>query len=456
MSNVPMTRPDEMLAEHTSAHRHTALLQLRDGRILQASGRKFTVSEDGGLSWSGPFQRTDKNGELVGGGGTSLVNLEGDAIGLTAIGGRADETADETLAEKKARRVAGRRTAHMRYWRSEDSGETWEPSVQVTYPGFGFALHNSMIRTSSGRLVLPAYMVPGKQTGPNDETPPNPGNLLNGQFVVVSGHWFDPRGPSFVYVMYSDDEGRTWERNHDGEITMLLDWNMTFAYVNEPSVAEVAPGRLLMMMRTQMGRLYQAWSYDDGETWTRPMPTSLAAGTTPAQIGRLENGHILAIWNQEGPEELKRGLSRQRISSAVSRNGGSIWEFFQNIESIFEETRVEPGPIERYQPEEHYFAPGVPSPERPPEYVVPSIRKGIWSYPSVLALPDRVLVAYSFVTYHEHETRAQLYRSNQQEPDKQSKIKVLPLSWFYGGKEPADNPELPRTDEPATVDDATA
>ena len=70
---------------------------------------------------------------------------------------------------------------------------------------------------------------------------------------------------------------------------VLLDWNATFTYVNEPSVAEVAPGRLLLMMRNQMGRLYQAWSYDNAETWTRPQPTSLAASTTPGQIpGRSE------------------------------------------------------------------------------------------------------------------------------------------------------------------------
>ncbi len=30
------------------------------------------------------------------------------------------------------------------------------------------------------------------------------------------------------------------------------------------------------------------------------------------------------------------------------------------------------------------------------------------------------------------------------------KLKVLPLTWFYGGKEPADNPFLPRAHEPAT------
>ena len=36
MSNVPMTRRDDLLAEHLTTHHHLAFLQLADGRILYA------------------------------------------------------------------------------------------------------------------------------------------------------------------------------------------------------------------------------------------------------------------------------------------------------------------------------------------------------------------------------------------------------------------------------------
>ena len=36
MSNEPMTRRDDLLAEHLTMHRHLAILQLADGRILYA------------------------------------------------------------------------------------------------------------------------------------------------------------------------------------------------------------------------------------------------------------------------------------------------------------------------------------------------------------------------------------------------------------------------------------
>ena len=306
-----------------------------------------------------------------------------------------------------------------------------------------------LLRTSSGRIILPVYTVLGQNAGPNDVTPPFNGKLVRGQFVSTAAHFFDPRF-SASYVYYSDDDGRSWKRNSDGELVILLDWSATFSYTNEPSVAEVSPGRLLMMMRTAMGRLYQAWSNDNGETWTRPQPTSLASSTAPAQIRSLPNGHLLVVWNQESEEEVKRGFNRTRISAAVSRNGGGVWEFFQNVESLLEGTRVEPGPIRPLRPVEYYHRePDVGAPERESRHVLPAQAHGRWSYPSVFVMADRVFIAHTYSIYEEHPTKAQLVFSSHREGGFNQKLKVFPLTWFYGGKEPADNPFLPRVQKPA-------
>ena len=192
---------------------------------------------------------------------------------------------------------------------------------------------------------------------------------------------------------------RRWadlEYNQDGQLLILRDWSTSYSYVVEPTVTEVKPGRLLMFMRTGLGRHFQAWSNDNGETWTRPQPTSLAASTTPAQIGTLPNGHLVCVWNQESPEEIRRGYNRTRLSSAISRNGGSVWEFFQNVESMHESTRVEPGPIEAVHPEEIHFDPGQPAPVRNGEYVAGAEVHGRWSYPSMIVLKDRVIIAHTY------------------------------------------------------------
>ena len=322
-----MTRPDEMIAM-VDQPEGNYYAQLEDGRILSVADDGFRTSEDGGLTWSEPSRRRDADGGPVGPGAMSLLSLSGNKVGLVANP-----------------RPPG--DGHVLFWRSEDGGETWSSPVRATPPGTSTYVVSTdvVMRTSSGRIIVPCYVALGKERDPSDRLPTMWGKLINGQWAPVSGHYSDPRFTA-VYVAYSDDEGRTWRRNEDGELLIALDWSAIYTFVNEASVAEVAPGRLLMMLRTGLGRLYQAWSGDDGTTWSRPEPTSLAASTTPAYVASLPHpGHLLVVWNQHSEEEIKRGYTRSRLSAAVSRNGGSVWEFFQNVESWHEETRVEPGPI---------------------------------------------------------------------------------------------------------------
>lgn len=434
MSNVPMTRPEEALAIHETRYFHSSTFtELEDGRVLHAAGTQFNTSDDGGITWSESFSHTDTEGNTVGGGGTSLVRLSGRGIGLAGMRRPSDGSSE-----------SARRDNHLVFWRSEDNGETWEPPVRITQPGVAtHAYQDVLLRTSSGRIILPVYISLGQASGPDDVKPPASGKLVNGQWVSTAAHFFDPRfSASCVY--YSDDDGRTWQRNQDGELIILLDWNASFSYTNEPTVTEVSPGRLLMFMRNGLGRVFQAWSEDNGETWTRPQPTSLASSTAPAQIRTLPNGHLLAVWNQETEDEIKRGYNRTRVSAAISRNGGSVWEFFQNIESMHEETRVEPGPIRPVRPAEYNFDPGLSAPEREQEHILDFDFHGRWSYPSVFVMKDRVLITHTYSYYEEHPTRAEMILSSQKEGGFNQKLKVLPLTWFYGGKEPADNPVLAR------------
>ena len=440
MSNVPMTRPEEMLAEHrTDYNRGSTFVRRQDGSILQLQSPKFLTSNDDGITWSEPFEKRDAAGDLVG--GSSLVNLSGNGIGLA--GNMRDEDAGSPEEVD--------RSGHMVFRRSEDGGETWEAPVRATPENVHTGdFHDTMIRTSSGRLIMPVYGVFGRGTRPDEPMPARYGRLLKGQWVATPAHYSDPIF-SYSYVCLSDDDGRTWKRNRDGEMFIQRDENATISYTNEPSVAEVGPGVVLIFLRTGLGRLFQAWSHDDGDTWTRPQPTSLASGTAPANIRVLPNGHLLAVWNQHGEEDIKRGYTRTRMSSAISRNGGSVWEFFQNVTSIHEETRVEPGPIRRTGPAEYTLASGKAAPELDTDYVEPADGAfGSWTYPSVLVLDDRVIISHRYFDYREDTEKAQLNKSNPKD-DSAGFIqvqKVLPLSWFYGGKEPADNPALPRSAAP--------
>ena len=110
---------------------------------------------------------------------------------------------------------------------------------------------------------------------------------------------------------------------------------------------------------------------------------------------------------------------------------------------------MEPGPIHRICQEEIHYQPGIPAPARDERYIRGAEVFGRWSYPSVLVLKDRVLIAHTYTIYEDHPTRAVMEMSSRKEGTFNQKLKVLPLPWFYGGKEPADNPFLPRDYEPA-------
>ena len=203
------------------------------------------------------------------------------------------------------------------FWRSEDGGKTWQTPVEVTRPGIHIhSYQDVLLRTSCGRIVYPVYVTVGQDSKPHDRT----GKLVNGQWIPTGAHFFESRYTTII-VFYSDDDGRTWKRNRDGELVILLDRSAYYSFCSEPTVAEVSPGRLLMVMRTGLGRIFQAWSDDNGETWTRHQPTSLAVSTAPARIRTLPNGHLLVVWNQETEEEVRIGYNRTRLSSAISRNG---------------------------------------------------------------------------------------------------------------------------------------
>ncbi len=457
-----MTRPNEALATHYTRYGHnSSFLPLEDGRILQIClGGAFCHSDDGGLTWSEPggenipdangalfqCQFRDTNGNPVGGAECSLVRLsEKNAIGLAARVPDVLEKQTYATLPLKGRLV-------MLFWRSDDNGRTWQPPVRMSAPGCSTGgYQDTFLRTSSGRIVLSVFHGVGVQTSVWGDAHAEPlaGKLLNNrQWVTGAGHYFDP-GFTTVYVLYSDDDGRTWQRNHDGDLAILLDWNAMFSICNECSITEVKPGRLLIMMRNHLGRLFQAWSNDNGETWTRPQPTVLASPTCPVQIRTLPNGHLLVVWNQETEDEIRRGLARTRVSTAISRDGGRVWEFFQNLVSYNDVTRVEPGPIRVVRPEETYMPAGQPAMVRDPAYIQAVTANHRASYPSCLVLKDRVIVTHTYLEYEEHETEARIKIPGKKTGGPSQVQRVLPLTWFYGGKQPADNPFLREAYEPA-------
>ena len=78
MSNVPMTLPELMLAEHDTSYGHSSTFaELDDGRILHVAAAWKNYSEDGGLTWRLQYQ---------GAAGRQLVDVAMLDIGIWELG----------------------------------------------------------------------------------------------------------------------------------------------------------------------------------------------------------------------------------------------------------------------------------------------------------------------------------------------------------------------------------
>ena len=85
-------------------------------------------------------------------------------------------------------------------------------------------------------------------------------------------------------LVYSDDAGATW---HLSPAALKVPTPNLYAYgAVEPVVLELEDGRVWMLLRTQLGRLYESFS-EAGVVWSRPRPTRLISSDSPVGLVRL-------------------------------------------------------------------------------------------------------------------------------------------------------------------------
>lgn len=130
----------------------------------------------------------------------------------------------------------------------------------------------------------------------------------------------------------SDDEGRTWRAGR-GEVDLPRRGAM------EPEVIEQPDGHVMMIVRSQLGRIYAARSRDGGDTFDQPVPWGPPAPEAPATLRRVPaTGDLLLVWNHHtDPNESHFGR-RTPLTAAVSSDGGTHWRHLRNLESNPAET----------------------------------------------------------------------------------------------------------------------
>lgn len=177
--------------------------------------------------------------------------------------------------------------------RSRDDGRTWGAPERVIGDAGYYVMNNArVVRLASGRILCPASFV--EKVGVPDE--------------------------SFRTVMYcSDDDGRTWRR---GSQTVSCPKRGAM----EPGLLELKDGRLLQIIRTQLGRIWHSYSTDGGESWSEAQPWTVAAPEAPSTLVRLPGtGSMLLIYNPVVRLGAGHSGPRTPLVAATSQDEGRTW-----------------------------------------------------------------------------------------------------------------------------------
>lgn len=186
---------------------------------------------------------------------------------------------------------------HLRV--SEDEARTFGPLVCVTdRPGYHVMNNDRVTVLANGRIICPVSWSPDWQR-------------VN-RFVAQ--------------CFFSDDGGKTWQA---GSTQVELPKRGAM----EPEVIELTGGRLLMILRTQLGCIGAAYSDDRGDTWGEPDTLGVAAPEAPATIRRIPStGDLLLVWNHTFMPGADHGGPRTPLTLALSRDEGRSWRHFRNLE----------------------------------------------------------------------------------------------------------------------------
>ncbi len=290
------------VAEHTADYTRKSegdVIELQDGRLLLAymefsgDGSDFArtrlvaqESADGGLTWGRHRLLTETLPGDVNVYSPNLIRARDGGILLLFM--RQHSVAPWSL------------TGYA--WKSADEGQTFQPHAELAARQ-DYALCNATVkRLASGRLLLPA-------------SPAVPGD-------------HGPSGKYAATVLHSDDDGFTWCQAANRP-------SLPLRGAMEPHVEETRDGRVLMVMRNQLGSLFMSASDDGGATWSAPQTTGLRTPESCPELVRIPGtGDLLMIWNNSpyDPQFRSHYGKRSPLTAAVSRDEGRTWQHVRDIE----------------------------------------------------------------------------------------------------------------------------
>lgn len=134
------------------------------------------------------------------------------------------------------------------------------------------------------------------------------------------------------YLLRSEDKGETW--NVLPGVRPNGWFAQGFDRMDEGRPLNLGGGRVIFMTRTPAGKLFTAWSKDDGKTWTEPAPSTLVHPDAPPMLFPLSDGKTLVAFHHNkvpptNPRDLNDHAETMKVRSEVwastSTDEGHTW-----------------------------------------------------------------------------------------------------------------------------------
>jgi sialidase-1 len=173
--------------------------------------------------------------------------------------------------------------------RSRDEGKTFSPPTTL-WQRERFTFSNAcMMRLSTGRVILPIQYTAGEVWSPSEKC--------------------------HVRVFYSDDDCATMTFS-DKNISLPMRGAM------EPFVAELKDGRLIMVMRNQLGSLFKTFSADQGENWSLPQTTGLSIPESCPYVTNIPGSDKIMVMRNQLGSLFKSFSADQGVSWSLPQTTG--------------------------------------------------------------------------------------------------------------------------------------
>jgi hypothetical protein len=276
------------------------VVELSHGRLLKVEGSVFRISGDDGKNWSprqviydGPGPGIPSTEEVC----AQALKTRSGALVMVYMDISTEKWKWDALKNEAAK------DSRLDVWaiRSLDEGKTWIDRQKVL-DGYCGALIG-MIQTAGGQIVAPMQIVLDRKR-------------------------------SVTVTSVSADDGKTWQQGNLIDLGGRGDHDGGF----EATVAPLSNGRLLMLIRTNLDRFWEAYSDDQGRYWREIRPSQIDASSSPGHLARLASGRLALVWNRlcaEGKGVVRRaavGLAetpaswqREELSLAFSGDDAKTW-----------------------------------------------------------------------------------------------------------------------------------